>query len=174
MRNFQHGDIIVPRKYLKEWTNSAVVVDEVGADGTVLAYRFGYGGFRLRYSPLDVEKFDFIKVPKAKLENPGWKRIEVYAEWINKSYKAWSTGQHWNGWEMPHFEFDEAMRYAKDAGNTTYNPEKDTFTSILEGSDEPEITEPTTIKVRGRGDVKVYPIGDGWTWSVPPKEEEDD
>lgn len=176
MRDFQPGDIIVPRKYLREWTNSAVVVDEVGGDGTVYAFRFGYAGFRLRYSPVDVEKFDFIKVPKDKLNNPGWKSIDVFAEWIEKSYKAWSTGQHWNGWEIPYFEFEEAMKYAKDAGNTVYDPERDAFITTHEGSDDPpDVDEATIILVRGRGPLKVYSIGGGsWTWSLAPEEERED
>jgi len=175
MRDFLPGDIIVPRKDLREWTNAAVIVDEVEGDGSVTAFRFGYAGRRLRFSPVDVEKFDFIKVPKDKLNNPGWKSIQVFAEWTEKSYQAWTTGQHWNGWEMPFFEFDEAMRYAQDAGNTVYDPERDAFITTHEGSeDEPGVDEATIIFVRGRGALKVYPIGAGsWTWSQAPEEDDE-
>lgn len=175
MRDFESGDIIVPRKDLREWTSSAVVVDEVLGDGTVYAYRFGYAGGRLRFDPMAVEKFDFVKVPKDKLDNPGWKSIQVFAEWTEKNYQAWTTGQHWNGWEMPYFEFDEAMRYIRDVDNTVYDSTRDVFITTLQGDPEPEITEATIIKVRGRGDLKVYPIGAGnWTWSQAPEEKEED
>lgn len=175
MRRFEHNDIIVPRKYLREWTTASLMVDRVDGDGTLHAFPLG-GGFQLRFDPIKVEELDFIKVPKDKLENPEWSSIDVYAEWIEKSYKAWTTGQRWNGWVMPFFEFDEAMRYAQDAGNTVYEPGRDAFISTMEGSeDEPEVDLPTIIYVRGRGPLKVYPIGAGsWTWSMAPEEDEDD
>lgn len=176
MRDFQSGDIIVSRKDLREWTNSAVVVDQVSGDGTVYAFRFGYGGFRLRFSPIDVEKFDFIKVHQEKLDNPGWMSVDVYAEWTEKAYKAWTTGQRWNGWVMPYFEFDEAVKYARDAGNTVYDAARDAFITTREGSDdEPDVDEATIINVRGRGPLKVYPIGAGsWTWSMASEEEKEE
>jgi hypothetical protein len=154
----------------------AIIVDEVAGDGTIYAFPMG-GGFRLRFDPIAVETYDFIKVPQDKLDNPGWHSTDVYAEWTDKNYRAWTTGKVWNGWQMPYFEFDEAMRYAQDAGNTVYDPKRDAFVTTHEGSDdEPEVDGATIIHVRGRRDpIKVYPIGTGsWTWESGRKPDEDE
>lgn len=180
MRDFESGDIIVPRKYLREWTTAAIVVDQIEGDGSLLAYPLG-GGFRLRFSPIKVEEFDFIKVPQDKLDNPGWSSVQVYAEWTDKKYQAWTTGRRWNGWVMPHFEFEEAMKYSKDtqgdkyASPTIYDPVRDAFITTREEQDEEEVDEATVIYVRGRGPLKVYPVGAGsWTWELAPEEEKED
>ena len=171
MRYFERSDIIAPKDKLRDWINWALVVDKVDGDGTIHAAPMG-GGFVYRFDPVKVETYDFVKVPAKLLKTPNWYSTRFYAEWLEKSYHGWSTGQRWNGWAMPHFEFEEAIRYANDAGNTKYDPEKDAFVTTLEGEDEPQIDEATIIIVRGRGPIVVYPIGAGsWTWSEREEEE---
>lgn len=175
MRDFEHNDVLVPRKHLREWMKYAIIVDEVAGDGTLYAFAMG-GGFRLRFDPVRVETYDFIKVPQDKLENPGWYSTDVYAEWTDKNYRVWTTGKLWNGWAMPFFEFEEALRYAKDVDNTVYDAKRDAFVTTHEGSDdEPEVDGATIIHVRGRRDpIKVYPIGAGsWTWESAREDDDE-
>lgn len=179
-RDFESGDIIVPREHLKDWLPWALRVDRMEA-GTVYAFPLG-GGFGYSFDPIAVEKYDFVKVPAKLLHSPRWRATDFYAEWFDKSYRGWTTGQRWNGWAMPFFEFDEAMRYAKDsqesagdtgASSTHYDPQRDAFVTHREDFDEDEVDEATVILVKGRGALKVYPIGAGsWTWSERQEEEE--
>jgi hypothetical protein len=171
-RYFHPEDVIVPRDKLKDWISWALVVHQVDGDGTLHVFPLG-GGPEYLFDPVKVETFDFIKVPPERLENPGWYSADFYAEWLDKKYRGWTNGRRWNGWAMPYFELEEAQRYAKDSGNTTYDEARDAFVTIQEGHDEPEVDEPTMIKIRGRRDpVKVYPIGAGaWIWSEAGEEE---
>jgi len=176
MRYFEHNDIIVPRKHLDEWTKWAIVVDSVDGDGTIHAFPRG-GGFGLIINPVKVEEYDFIKVPQEKLENPAWKAVDVYADWVNKTYRVWSTGENWNGWAIPFFEFDEAMKYSKASlktkhvAPTIYDPKQDAFITTFEDQpDEPQVEQATEVYIRGRGPMKLYPLGGGWTWQFIDKE----
>jgi hypothetical protein len=183
MRHFDPGDIITPREHLKDWLPWALRVDRAEA-GTVYAYPLG-GGFQYAFDPIAVEKYDFVKVPAKFLNNPNWKSVDFYAEWFDKKYRGWTTGQRWNGWAMPYFEFDEAMKYANDSlqgggpgtGATTYDPARDAFVTQRDDIEDTEVDEATVILVKGRGAIKVYPIGAGsWTWSEASEDEgeEDD
>jgi hypothetical protein len=166
MPDFERYDIIAPREHLEEWTTWGLVVEEVRPNGSIVAYRLG-GGFNRVFSLEKIGFYDFVKVPDRLLENPTWYTGKFYAEWIDKTYRGWTTGAKWNGWAVPYFEFDEALRYANDSGNTRYDQEKDAFVTIIEGQeDDPEIDAGTIISVPDRGDVVVYPIGAGsWTWA---------
>lgn len=166
MREFEPHDIIAPRAHLKEWTQWGLVVHSIAGDGTIYAFPFG-GGPEYEFDPVRVEEHDFVKVPRKLLYDPDWYQAEFTADWLDgRKYRGWTTGLRWNGWAMPYFEFDEAMRYAMDSGNTRYDPEKDAFVTTFEGQDEPEIDEATVILVKDRGPFMVYPIGAGsWTWS---------
>lgn len=165
-RDFDQNDIIAPKDKLRDWIPWALIVDKVDGDGTLHAFPLG-GGPHFIFDPVKVETYDFVKVPAKLLDNPNWYSTEFYAEWIDKKYRGWTTGRRWNGWAMPYFEFEEAMRYAKDSGNTRYEPELDAFVTVMEGQeDDPGVDEATVIRVRGRGPIKTYPIGAGsWTWS---------
>lgn len=178
MRSFEPGDIIVSRAHLKDWLKWALRVDSVDGDGTVRAYLLG-GGFEYEIDPVKVEKYDFVKVPAKLLNNASWKSEEFFAEWFEKKYRGWSSGQRWNGWAMPYFEFDEAMKYSQDSEKlgagfdavTLYDPARDAFVTRKEDGDE--VDEATVILVKGRGALKVYPIGTGsWTWSIAPEEDD--
>lgn len=177
MRDFEPGDIIAPREHLKDWQDGwALVVSRMEGDGTLYAGEFG-GNLVRKFDPISVERFDFVKIPKELLDNPKWHEADFYAEWFDKRYHGWSNGVTWNGWAIPFFEFDEAMKYAKDSqkegagvGATTYDPEKDAFVTTRDDPDENEIDEATTIDVEGRGPIKVYSIGgSSWTWTEKKK-----
>ena len=166
MPEFVQGDIIVPRAHLRNWVEWGLIVDEVRATGAIVAHPVG-GGFEYRFSPERSAAYDFIKVPVDLLINPTWYSANFRAEWLEEAYAGWTTGRKWNGWATPHFEFDEAMRYARDSGNTQYDPDRDAFVTILEGmEDEPQVDEAKVITVPSRGRITVYPIGAGyWTWT---------
>jgi hypothetical protein len=180
MRHFDPGDIIAPKEHLKDWLQWALRVDRMEA-GTLHAFPLS-GGFEYAFDPISVERYDFVKVPAKLLNNPNWKATDFYAEWFDKKYRGWSSGQRWNGWAMPFFEFDEAMRYAKDSqeggdgpGSTRYDPARDAFVTQRDDPDETEVDEATVILVKGRGALKVYGIGAGsWTWSEAREDDEDD
>lgn len=179
MRPFEPGDIIAPADQIKNWIDVALVVNEVDGDGTIRAHTLG-GGLVYEIGPLELYKFE--KVPKKLLNSPNWRSAEFYLgdkpdEW-GGVYRGWTTGQRWNGWAMPHFEFEEALRFSNnspDEAKTTYDREKDAFVTVMEGGDEPYIDVGGIIIVRGRGPLVVYPIGAGsWTWTEHEKEEEED
>jgi len=181
MRHFEPDDIIAPRKELKDWLKWALRVDRVDGDGTLHAFPLG-GGFAYIINPMKVEEYDFVKVPAKLLNDPKWRSADVYAEWFDKKYRAWLTGQKWNGWAMPYFEFEEAMKYATDsqaegtgAGHTAYDPVRDAFVTTRDEGEADEVDEATVILVKGRGAIKVYPIGAGsWTWSEARDDEDED
>ncbi len=181
MRHFEPDDIIAPREHLKDWLPWALRVVSQEGDGSLQAAPLG-GGPVYIINPMKVEEYDFVKVPAKLLNNPKWKSVEVYAEWFEKKYRAWVTGQKWNGWAMPFFEFDEAMKYATDsqkegtgAGMTQYDPARDAFVTLRDDPEETEVDEATVILVKGRGALKVYPIGAGsWTWSEAREDEEEE
>jgi hypothetical protein len=180
MRHFEPGDIIAPADQIKNWIDVALVVNEVDGDGTIRASALG-GGLVYEFGPLDLYKF--VKVPKKLLNDPQWRSAEFYLgdepdDW-GGVYRGWTTGQRWNGWAMPHFEFEEAMRFANASpgeAKTTYDREKDAFVTVMDGEEEPYVDEGDIIIVRGRGPLVVYPVGAGnWTWTErSEKEEEED
>jgi hypothetical protein len=170
---FRKGDIIAPREHVEEWPRWALLVDSVFPDGSIVAHSRG-GGFEHTFSPDRIASHDFIVVPPELLRNPTWYYAEFWAEWMDEIFRGWTTGERWNGWGMPRFEFHEAMRYARateaswDAQKTRYDRERNAFVTQMDEWEE--VDAAMTIVVPRRGRIEVYPIGAGsWVWAEREK-----
>ena len=92
----------------------------------------------------------------------------------NVSFKGWSDGSLWNGWDMPLFELDAAKRVLiafirihkenNEPFQAWYDETEDAFCFILPDEIEPECYSAEVIEIGGKK-LKVYPIGTGaWIW----------
>jgi hypothetical protein len=94
-------------------------------------------------------------------------------DWLGP-FEGWTTGQRWNGWECPSFEFDTAMRivdawnnaaFGEEGYQARYDKERDEFCFRDGGLEEWEGFGARTIENKGKT-IKVYPIGACcWIWS---------
>lgn len=123
------------------------------------------GGFN-RKLPLIV----FHSIYKPETGRPGFKPAIFSNDWgAQTEYPGYTDGYRWNGWAMPYFDFETALRVAADTTSdespVRYDAERDAFVyESADWPDEPEIFEATTIEVDGKP-IKVYGIGAGsWTW----------
>jgi hypothetical protein len=88
-------------------------------------------------------------------------------------FEGWTSGQRWNGWECPYFEFDTAILMV-DAWNNApfdeeyqarYDEEQDAFCFCSDGLEEWDCFGAQTIEIADKT-IKVYPIGAFcWIWS---------
>ena len=86
------------------------------------------------------------------------------------TYKGFTDGQKWNGWECPYFPFEVALQIAKDMSSFSdelvYDISKDAFTYRTEDYPdcEHDIFSPVLIN-----SMKLYPIGAmSWCWDGEP------
>lgn len=179
---FKKGDVIVPRGKLKPilWNQWALVVDSQEKDGTLHAYPMG-GGFEKRIPPSAVLSRDFVVVPEEMRENPEYYLATFTAEFVEgMEFRAWTDGGNWNGWGIPLFEFDEAMRLneieqrLEGVRSAYYDEARRAFVVEFVNADEPEVFGEERIVVDGR-EISVWGVGAGsWTWDYPrggPSEE---
>jgi len=97
---------------------------------------------------------------------PSWRQVNIGADWMDVTLKAWSTGMRWNGWAIPFFELDQALEAANHLPDLVWHPDRDCFEQPDEWGEDGQdfVTYPgTVIEVDGRS-IKVYQIGDGWCW----------
>jgi len=85
--------------------------------------------------------------------------------------ECFTNGRSWNGFGIPYFHFESALKLTKIMSELHFNKDGDQFiwTPGEPGGEDEEIYPATVIEVDGQS-VKVYPIGAGsWTWdSVKP------
>lgn len=82
-------------------------------------------------------------------------------DWTERVFNCFHNRSYWNGWAMPHFLFDEALKVA-DHLKMTYDKDADSFIVIDEAyPDEPTIYAPLFITVDG-ADLKVWDLGSGY------------
>jgi hypothetical protein len=102
-----------------------------------------------------------------------YKSLFAIEDWFGP-FEGWTTGQHWNGWECPYFEFETAI-WMVDAWNRVvfdgaeyqarYDEERDEFCFINGGQEEWDCFGAQMKEIEGKT-VKVYPIGAFcWIWS---------
>ncbi len=88
-----------------------------------------------------------------------------------KQYPGYTAGGLWNGWAMPLFTYETAMKMAKDmvADNCMdfiYSKALDKFIIAFEGDTDPEVYDYTLHTVNGL-ETKLYGIGAGaWCWDT--------
>lgn len=106
---------------------------------------------------------------------PAFKLVRVTGDWLDEhgegpevSFPAYSDGNRWNGWVMPHFTKETALDMLTASGNTfRFDAEQDAI--IVERDDigeDAEIYQGEDIDTP-EGRVHVYPVGAGmWTWDI--------
>ena len=163
---FQKGEILVPGD--SHYPDSAIVVDGYNDLGHLLAHPLG-GGFQHVYPPHPEKNFRIADAQER--ERALYRRATFSLLDSPDTFVAWTNGETWNGWEMPHFEFDEAKRliaWLKDA-KARYDRERNCFTTTAQ--DGEDSWQSCTIAITDGSCIKVYPIGAGcWCWD----EEEDE
>jgi len=86
---------------------------------------------------------------------------------------CFSDGTVWNGWGMPRFDKETALKIVSLMPDLTCNDATGIITLQFLG-ENPEDYRPHTITCEGQ-EIEVYEIGGGWTWdSVKFPETEDD
>jgi hypothetical protein len=119
-------------------------------------------------------------------------RIRVTFDGDFPVVSAWGFGEHWNGWDVPYFEYRDAKKVATaltQGGTVTiYDAPTDSFYSFVAGDTEPTQDEynrlhdeelwyawaPVTIETP-EGSKKTWSIGGmAYTWSVADEDEVDD
>jgi hypothetical protein len=143
-----------------------VQVKTMGID--TVEYHNQGGGYGRTMPRADFEK------QYAPAEEPSYAPVTITAEWLDDDARlpAYSNGLVWNGWAVPHFEKDAAMRLIEMMPGMRYDAERDAFISRDEGYDEDDVYEKVTILV-GDKSVDTYPIGAGsWCWETAQEEPE--
>ena len=159
---FSKGDILVPRD--AQFPDGAVVVDGYDKTGQLLAHPLG-GGLQHIYPT--ARQQDFRVVDEGERERALYRQAKFSLMDAEDLFAGWTNGESWNGWAMPHFEFNEAKRliaWLKD-GKARFDPEQDAFVTTSSDGEE-EIWEGRAIAISDGSSVKAYPLGTGcWCWS---------
>lgn len=104
------------------------------------------------------------------------RRGTVTAEFLAEDVvlPCFSDGRVWNGWGMPRFDKETALKVVSLMPNPSYNEATGIITLQFVG-EEPEDYRPHTITCEGEA-IEVYEIGGGWTWDIVkfPETEDDD
>lgn len=142
-------------------------VQIIGLEGNDVKFFNQGGGWQ---QSLPKEKFlkIFREVTEDEKANPKpYESTFGIDDYFEPALEGYTLGDKWNGWAMPLFGKESAMRIAEQFGDMTYDEERDVF--ILNTQeyypDEPnEEFAGQDIMVNGET-VRVYPIGAGfWTW----------
>jgi hypothetical protein len=156
---FRRGDIIVR----EDWTypEGALVVERTDPDGCLLAHPLG-GGPQIRIPSDELARF---AVATELEKTPLFHRATFAIEGADETFRGWSDGTLWNGWERPKFEYAESVRVVATVGRGgRYYADDDSFVTCLADGEE-EIWPAETITLPDGGTIKVYPVGAGsWIW----------
>ena len=80
--------------------------------------------------------------------------------------RGYCTGERRNGFQIPVFEKDEALKIAQRCGDIVFAPDLDEFRIETGQTDEP-YEYVTGFDIEVEGETKhVYAIGDGWVWEL--------
>jgi hypothetical protein len=110
-------------------------------------------------------------------EPPSFRRATLVLDGLPRTYPGITRGEHWNGWAVPHFEKDVALRIAEDYEQTAnelsgdmvgararYDEEADAFVFYDPINQDEMAYYAKTIEVNGE-ELDAYPIGAReWTW----------
>ncbi|MBK4737923.1 hypothetical protein [Noviherbaspirillum pedocola] len=145
------------RTYYQHKQHGGLYEARTEADGRINIWPQG-GGFS---GMLSAEEFaaQFEVAPP-----PVMRRGTVTADFLDDGqvFSCYSDGSRWNGWGMPLFDKDTALKVAEAIPGITFNEATGVFVVQFEG-EEPEEHHPQTIVCDGQP-VVVYQIGGGWTW----------
>lgn len=133
------------------WTSSAETV-EFSAQGGGFVQSAPRAEFERHFKPASM---------------PGFSLGAVSAEWLPEDLKvpAYTNGQRWNGWAMPHFPAAAAHGLLAHMPGLRYDSGRDAFVSkSYDDEVEDEAFAAETLVIDGQA-VKTYAIGAGsWCW----------
>lgn len=137
-------------------------------DGTIDVAPQG-GGFSKAY-PRDVFDAKFVEVQA----NFALKKGKVTADFIGDAeLPCYATGQLWNGWGMPLFEEAELLRVIELVNPQLATPETPEVLKWIDGklheydwNEEQYYPCGVSDKVIDNKLVRLWSIGDGWTWDA--------
>jgi hypothetical protein len=126
-------------------------------DGLIAIWPQG-GGFQRLLSVKDFAS-QYVVAPALVM-----RRGTVTAEFLAEDVvlPCFSDGSAWNGWGMPRFDKDTALKIVSLMPDLSYNEATGIITLRFVG-EEPEDYRPQTITCEGEA-VELYEFGGGWTW----------
>ncbi|MBN3744692.1 hypothetical protein G3N96_04490 [Burkholderia sp. Se-20373] len=140
---------------------------EVSSIGPTVEFTPQGGGFLRSMSRADFER-NFVPATV-----PAFERASITADWLPEGVNlpAYSNGLAWNGWAMPHFDRETAMRLSEIMPEIRYDEERDAFIAHDENTGEDDVFVSVSIQVEGET-LTVYPVGAGsWCWETSNDEE---
>ena len=156
-----------PRVYYQHRDHGGLYETSTEGDGQIAIWPQG-GGFQRLLSANDFAN-QYVVAP-ALIMRRGTVTAEFLAEDV--VLPCFSDGSAWNGWGMPRFDKETAMKIVSLMPDLSYNEGTGIITLQFVGED-PEDYRPHTITCEGE-QIEVYEIGGGWTWdSVKFPEAED-
>jgi hypothetical protein len=105
---FDKGAVLVPADQV--YPHGALVVDGYDDEGNLLAYPQG-GGPQFIITP--AQAAHLRPVGSDEQASPVYRRGVFTIEGVVGEFDGWTTGESWNGWAKPAFEFDTAQKVAK-------------------------------------------------------------
>jgi hypothetical protein len=129
--------------------------------GGGFVYKVGLADFAAKFTPATI---------------PPYGPALVSGDWFDglEVAECYSDGRRWNGWGMPMFTYEQALKLIAICPTLTYDARLDAFVLPAETgeatvdaeSDPDDVFAATYIDVAGVR-TKVYPIGSGsWCWSM--------
>ncbi len=157
-KTFEKDDVIVPKE--SDFPDGALVVHEV-KDNIFTASPLG-GGMVFEIPKSDSDQFELVTEEE---KAPLFERGKYVLEDVDGEFSGWDCGFHWNGWEMPMFEHEQAIQVLNALGyRWSENQEKNSFTIFPDG-EEPLEYFAQEIETADGAEITVYPIGSGeWIW----------
>ncbi len=146
-------------------TNGRLI--EVSSVGPDVEFIPQGGGFLRSMSRAEFER-NFVPATA-----PVFERAMITADWLPEGVNlpAYSNGLAWNGWAMPHFDRETAMRLVEIMPEIRYDEQRDAFIAHDGTVGEDDVFESVSIQVEGET-VTVYPIGAGsWCWETSEEDE---
>lgn len=129
--------------------------------GGGFVYKVGLAEFAANFTPATI---------------PPYAPALVSGDWFDglEVAECYSDGRRWNGWGMPMFTYEQALKLIATCPTLTYDARLDAFVlpaetgeaTVNTESDPDDVFAATYIDVAGVR-TKVYPIGSGsWCWSM--------
>lgn len=102
------------------------------------------------------------------------KKAKFCIDVISDVYEGYTSGQRWNGWEMPFLSKSEVLRFLanepfNESDDISFRWDGDTLIEICKSDECEDVTYTTVID----GET-YYQLGNGWVWEIAREEEQYD
>ena len=156
---FEANQVIVREDF--DYPQGALVVHGYAEDGSLLAFQKG-GGVQFVIPPEDIPRFSVV----SEMERvPIYRKTRFCLEGLDdQTFEGYTDGTHWNGWEVPYFDFKTAQSVLDALGAVhTLDKEKNVLRASMDlgnGIEDSEWDE-ELLKLPDGGSVKTYHLGAG-------------